>query len=292
MKRKIMMLLGCLLCVLLVGCNVKEQQSEEMYIYYLNADGNALLQESYPLMDVEGVLDKIKMHTLLPKGVEIEQYTVDRLQLQLYFNEAYEEMNTSTEVLVRAALVQTMTQLPNVEFVSFYVESEALRDNDGNVIGVMTAQDFVQNTGSSIDSYQTTDLRLFFADKEGKQLKETRKSNIRYNANTAIERLVLEQLMKGTGASGVQSVIPKTTKLMGVSVKDGVCYVNFDSKFVTDSYDLNPEVTIYSIVNSIIANASVTKVQILIDGASDVVYKNIVDLSKPLEWNVEIIKEQ
>ena len=291
MKRKIMMLLGCLLCVLLVGCNVKEQQSEEMYIYYLNADGNALLQESYPLMDVEGVLDKIKMHTLLPKGVEIEQYTVDRLQLQLYFNEAYEEMNTSTEVLVRAALVQTMTQLPNVEFVSFYVESEALRDNDGNVIGVMTAQDFVQNTGSSIDSYQTTDLRLFFADKEGKQLKETRKSNIRYNANTAIERLVLEQLMKGTGASGVQSVIPKTTKLMGVSVKDGVCYVNFDSKFVTDSYDLNPEVTIYSIVNSIIANASVTKVQILIDGASDVVYKNIVDLSKPLEWNVEIIKE-
>ncbi len=291
MKRKIMMLLGCLLCVLLVGCNVKEQQSEEMYIYYLNADGNALLQESYPLMDVEGVLDKIKMHNLLPKGVEIEQYTVDRLQLQLYFNEAYEEMNTSTEVLVRAALVQTMTQLPNVEFVSFYVESEALRDNDGNVIGVMTAQDFVQNTGSSIDSYQTTDLRLFFADKEGKQLKETRKSNIRYNANTAIERLVLEQLMKGTGASGVQSVIPKTTKLMGVSVKDGVCYVNFDSKFVTDSYDLNPEVTIYSIVNSIIANASVTKVQILIDGASDVVYKNIVDLSKPLEWNVEIIKE-
>ena len=291
MKRKIMMLLGCLLCVLLVGCNVKEQQSEEMYIYYLNADGNALLQESYPLMDVEGVLDKIKMHTLLPKGVEIEQYTVDRLQLQLYFNEAYEEMNTSTEVLVRAALVQTMTQLPNVEFVSFYVESEALRDNDGNAIGVMTAQDFVQNTGSSIDSYQTTDLRLFFADKEGKQLKETRKSNIRYNANTAIERLVLEQLMKGTGASGVQSVIPKTTKLMGVSVKDGVCYVNFDSKFVTDSYDLNPEVTIYSIVNSIIANASVTKVQILIDGASDVVYKNIVDLSKPLEWNVEIIKE-
>ncbi len=291
MKRKILILLGCMLCILLVGCGTKEKQSDEMYVYYLNADGNALLQASYPMMDVEGVLDKMKIHALLPKGVEITKYKVDRLQLQLYFNEAYSEMNKSTEVLVRAAIVQTMTQLADVEFVSFYIGDEALRNNDGSAVGLMTAQDFVQNTGSSIDSYQTTDLRLYFADKEGKQLKETKKSNIRYNANTAIERLVVEQLMKGTSATGSQSVIPKTTKLLGVSVKDGVCYVNFDSKFSTDSYDLNPEVTIYAIVNSIIANANVTKVQILIDGANDTMYKNIVDLSKPLEWNVEIVKE-
>jgi germination protein M len=200
-------------------------------------------------------------------------------------------MNKSTEVLVRAAIVQTMTQLPDVEFVSFYIENEPLRDNNGSTVGLMTSQDFVQNTGSSIDSYQTTDLRLYFADKEGKQLRETNKSNIRYNANTAIERLVVEQLMKGTSATGSQPVVPKTTKLLGLSVKDGVCYVNFDSKFSTDSYDLNPEVTIYAIVNSIIANANVTKVQILIDGANDAMYKNIVDLSKPLEWNVNLVKE-
>lgn len=291
MKKKILILLGCVLCVLLIGCGAKKKQSNEMYIYYLNADSNALLQASYPMMDVEGVLDKMQMHTLLPKGVEVINYKVDRLQLMLYFNEAYLDMTKSTEILVRAAFVQTMTQLPDVEFVSFYIGEEALKDNDGSVVGLMTAQDFVQNTGSSIDSYQTTDLKLYFADKEGKQLKETKKSNIRYNANTSIERLVLEQLMKGTSVVSSQPVIPKTTKLLGVSVKDGVCYVNFDSKFVTDSYDLNPEVTIYAIVNSVIANANVTKVQILIDGANDVMYKNIVDLSKPLEWNVNLVKE-
>ena len=43
-------------------------------------------------------------------------------------------------------------------------------------------------------------------------------------------------------------------------------------------------------MNSIIANSNVTKVQILIDGANDVVYKSIVDLSKPLEWRVEFVK--
>ena len=291
MKRKIIMLLGCMLCILFSGCGADKQQSNEMYIYSLNADGNALVQHSYPLMNVDGVMEKIKQHTILPKGVEIEKYKLERLQLLLYFNEAYLEMNKSTEVLVRAAIVQTMSQLEEVEFVSFYVGNEPLRDNEGNVVGLMHAQDFVQNTGSSIDSYQTTDLKLYFADKEGKQLKETRKSNIRYNANTAIEKLVVEQLMKGTSASGCQPVIPKSTKLLGVSVKDGVCYVNFDSKFSTDSYDLNPEVTIYAVVNSIIANSNVTKVQILIDGANDVVYKSIVDLSKPLEWRVDFVKE-
>lgn len=291
MKRKILMLLGCMLCILLVGCGKRDKQGDEMYIYYLNADGNALVQESYPMMDVNGVLEKMMAHTSFPKELEIEQYKLDKLQLVLYFNEAYLEMNQSTEVLVRAAIVQTMTQLSDVEFVTFYVGNEPLRDNDGNVIGLMNAQDFVQNTGSSIDSYQTIDLRLYFADKEGKRLKETKKTNIRYNANTSIERLVLEQLMKGTSVSGSQSVIPKSTKLLGVSVKDGVCYVNFDSKFSTDSYDLNPEVTIYAIVNSVIANGNVTKVQILIEGANDVMYKNMVDLSRPLEWKNDLLKE-
>jgi germination protein M len=279
------------LCIFCVGCKAKEQQISEMYLYSINADGNALVQSTYPLMDLDGIIEKVKANNVLPKGVEIKDYKVERLQLMLFFNDAYLEMNKSTEVLVRAALVQTMTQLSNVEFVSFYVAGEPLRDNDDNLVGLMSAQDFVQNTGSSIDSYQTTELKLYFADKDGKQLKETTKSNIRYNANTAIERLVVEQLMKGTSSSGAQSVIPKATKLLGVSVKDGVCYVNFDAKFATDSYDLNPEVTIYAIVNSIIANSNVTKVQILIEGANDAVYKNIVDLSKPLEWNVTLVKE-
>lgn len=291
MKRKVLLLLVLLLCIMSVGCGAKIKEKNEMYIYYLNADGNGLLQETYPMMDMDGILEKLKTHAVLPEGVEIENYKLERLQLMLFFNEAYLDMNKSTEVLMRAAIVQTMTQLNEVEFVSFYIGKEPLRDNDGNVVGLMSNQDFVQNTGSSIVSYQTTDLKLYFADKDGKQLKETKKNNIRYNANTAIEKLVIEQLMKGSNVSASQSVIPKTTKLLGVSVKDSVCYVNFDSKFSTDSYDLNPEVAIYSIVNSVIVNSNVTKVQILIDGASDVMYKNIVDLSKPLELRKDLVKE-
>ncbi len=289
MKKKIGVLLAILFCVLQCACGVQDNTAG-MYVYYLNADGNALLQETYPKTNVEGALEKLKSHSVLPKEVEVEKYKLSTGYLDIYFNSAYAELSKSTEVLVRAAIVQTMVQIDNVSFVSFYVDGQALTDSDGNAIGMMRAEDFVQSTGSSMESYQTTDLTLYFANKDGKQLSSSKKTEIRYNVNTSIERLVVEQLIKGTSASGTQSTVPKSTKILGVSVKEGICYVNLDSKFVTDSYDISPEVVIYSIVNSIIENGSVTKVQILIDGASDVVFKNTIDLSRPLEWNATLLE--
>lgn len=291
MKRKIGVLFSVLICVLQCACAAQESTTG-MYVYYLNADGNALIQETYPKTNVEDALDKLKAHSVLPKGVEVKEFKLNKGYLDIYFNSEYANLVKSTEVLVRAAIVQTMVQVENVNFVTFYVEGQALTDSDGNVIGMMRAEDFVQNTGSSIDSYQTTDLTLYFADKDGKHLSESKKTGVRYHVNTTIERLVLERLLKGTNASGVQSTVPKSTKILGVSVKENICYVNLDSKFVTDSYDLTPEVAIYSIVNSVIANGNVTKVQILIDGASDVIYKNKIDLSRPLEWDAGILEEK
>lgn len=291
MKKKTGVFLLALLCFVMSACTKKEG-TPEMYVYYLNADENALIQETYPKTTVEGALDKLKSHSVLPKEVKVEKWENDRGYLDIYFNAAYAKLSKTKEVLVRAAFVQTLVQVDNVNFVSFFVNDEALTDSNGNVIGMMRAEDFVQSTGSSIDSYQTTDLKLYFASKDGKSLSATKKNDVRYNVNTAIERLVVEQLLKGTSSSDLQATVPKTTVILGVSVKEGICYVNLDSKFVSDSYDLNPEVVIYSIVNSVIENGNVTKVQILIDGASDVVYKNKIDLSKPLEWNVNLLEEK
>lgn len=291
MKKNIGMVLCLALCILISGCSAQEKGKDKMYVYHINADGNALVQASCAKEDVNGALALLSAYSVLPEDVKIDKYELKNARLYLYFNAAYAQMGKSMEVLVRAAIVQTMVQVDGVDFVAFYIQEEPLKDNDGNAVGLMRAEDFVQNTGSSIIFYQTTDLTLYFSDKDGKQLKKSTKTNIRYNASTSIEKLVVEQLMKGTSSSGSRSTIPKTTKLLGVSVKEGICYVNFDSKFSLDSYDLDPEVTIYSIVNSIIENGNVTKVQILIDGASDVVYKNRVDLSRPLEWKADLIEE-
>ena len=79
-------------------------------------------------------------------------------------------------------------------------------------------------------------------------------------------------------------------KLIGVSVKDDICYVNFDNGFL-NIIDVQPEVTIYSIVNSIIRSGSASQVQILINGDSNLKYQDTVDLSKPLSEREDIVKE-
>ncbi len=291
MKKRIALILCFILCIGAMGCGTKEDKVEEMYVYYVDADNKALLEESSPKLNIKDALEKVKSLSKIPVKLEILKYELKGNCLEIHFSDNYLEMSKSTEVLLRAAVVQTMVQLENVEYVSFYVGEQMLADMDGHAVGMMNAENFVQHTGSSVNSYQTTDLVLYFSDKAGTGLKEVKKTKVHYNANTSIEKLVVEQLMKGTNSSGAQSTIPKTTKLLGISVKEGICYVNFDSKFVQDSYDLNPEVAIYSIVHSIIANGSVSQVQILIDGASDVVYKNNVDLSRTLEWKTDLIKE-
>lgn len=297
MRKRIGVILCLVWSIILCGCTSGQKAEDEMYIYYINAEGNTLVQEIYPKMEVRDALGKLmnpdkemKQKVVVPPNIKLENYSLDRGQLTLTFSSEYSQLKKSMEVLFRAAVVQTMVQVDGVSFVSFYVGEEPLMDTDGIAIGLMRAEDFVQNVGYTSDSYATTNLQLYFSDKDGMLLKSVKKSDVRYNTNTSIEKLVVEQLMKGTSSNSAQPTIPKTTKLLGVAVKDGICYVNFDSKFATDGYDQNPEVTIYSIVNSIILNGNAGKVQILIDGASDTLYKGTVDLSRPLEWNADLLE--
>lgn len=68
--------------------------------------------------------------------------------------------------------------------------------------------------------------------------------------------------------------------------------MNLDSTFLTEGYNQKPEVAIYSIVNSIIESGNASRVQILVNGASDVTYKGSIQLDRPLEWNSELIEEK
>ena len=94
----------------------------------------------------------------------------------------------------------------------------------------MNDEYFVQNIGSTLHTYQSVDLELYFANSEGDKL-VTETEHVRYNSNTLKEKLIVEELMKGPFAETHKKVIPMDTVLLGVSVKDDVCYVNFDNGF-------------------------------------------------------------
>ena len=81
------------------------------------------------------------MKSVFPKEVKVESFEIKDNCLELHFNKAYEKMKKSREVLCRAAVVQTLVQVDGIDFVSFYVGDDVLKDREGIPIGLMSADD-------------------------------------------------------------------------------------------------------------------------------------------------------
>ncbi|MFQ7310323.1 GerMN domain-containing protein [Sellimonas sp.] len=306
MKRVLAVMLTVLLAAgLLFGCGRGDRVKKNGFgLYYLNRDKTELVKVPYEIQSEEmeeqisEVLGKLvspdadaeDYYTPFKKGVKIEQAVIDGKQVQVHFNKKYSSLKSSDEVLLRASVVKTLVQISGVSYVSFFVGDEPLMGADNNPIGLMRGEDFVQNIGSSLHSYETVTLTLYFANKNGDKLVEETVSNVRYNTNISMDRLILEQLLKGPASSDAYPTVPQNVKILSVSTKDQVCYVNFDKELLNVKTNVKPEVLIYSIVNSITAGGSTSQVQISINGESNINFGESVKLDKPLSRNLDIVE--
>ena len=298
-----MLLAGCLcLSVMLASCGKRtDVGKEDPFIYCLNEDRTGLTKISYDfpegnaeeaaravLEELKEPAEEIEYTAPIPKEVKVQGCRLRGSILDVDFNSAYLEMGALEEKLVRAAVVQSLVLIDGINAVSFTVDGEMLKDSTGFPVGLMNEDDFVENTGSSPTAYQTDTLTLYFADKEGDSL-VPREVDVRYSSNVSREKLIVEKLMQGPSGSGAYPTINPDANLLSVTIKDGICYVNFDSTFLTGAYDVLPEVTVYSIVNSLVEGTEAQQVQITINGETDAKYMETVDLSQPLEEKEELV---
>ena len=72
--------------------------------------------------------------------MEITKYSLDGALLTIYFDVDYLNMKEVEEVLCRAAVVRTMTQISGIDCVSFYVDEKPLTDVNGKMVGTMYAE--------------------------------------------------------------------------------------------------------------------------------------------------------
>lgn len=302
-KLKIFLLLA--MCMFfMTGCK-KEVVLEEgqSAIYYLNKDGTSVVPVAYEitgetaekkieelLLKLEEAPESLDYRRTIPENVTLLQYTLDRKQLYLDFSSEYLNLDKATEVLVRAAIVHTMTQVEEVSYIGFQIAGEPLKDTKGNNIGLMNANTFLDNMGSEENATKIVKLNLYYANKSGDKLK-TQSSVLEYNANVAVEKVVVEQLISGPSEEGFFATIPKDTKVMSITTKDGVCYVNLDTAFTGQGYDVLGAVTIYSIVNSLTEISGISSVQILVNGETSITYKDNISLETIFQRNPEIIEK-
>jgi germination protein M len=228
----------------------------------------------------------------IPSNVEVTSYSLDGVLLTLDFDEDYSAMSTVEEVLCRAAVVRTLTQIDGVDCVNFYVGETPLTDAEGNVVGNMYQESFIENPGEQINSFQNTTLTLYFSNEDGDGLIKETRSDVYYSSNMSLEKLVMEELLEGTSVSGEKSAIPEGTRLVNVSVVDGVCYVSLDENFRNQDYKVNEAIVIYSIVDSLTELSTVGKVQISVNGDTSGVYRDNYSLDSVYERNLDYVTDK
>ena len=300
MKKFFSVLLLMAAAFLFASCGTGEKESK-YYIEYLNKDKIGIVQAEYEPVaeDTDGLIneflaalcsepDDVDCRKPIPNDVEITKYSLDGALLTLYFDADYLKMNEVEEVLCRAAIVRTMTQINGVDCLSFYVDEKSLTDANGKIIGTMYADSFVENPGEQINSIQNTNLTLYFSNETGDALvRESRK--VHYSSNISLEKLIMEQLLEGPETSGAKSALPTGTKLVSVTLVDGVCYVSLDDAFKNQDYSVQEAIVIYSIVDSLTELPTISKVQISVNGDTSGVYRDNFNLSDMYDRNLDYV---
>ncbi len=204
------------------------------------------------------------------------------------FSKEYMDTPAGEAVLRRAAVVKSLCALEDILGVYFTVDGAPIEDSKGVPIGLMVPEQFLENDGSEINSYERADLHLFFADESGTGLVETVESVV-YSSNISMEKLVAEYIVKGPITGNVYPVVSSELHTPTVTVKDGTCYVNFTQDYLEKTLNVSDEVLLYSFVNSLTQLSNVSRVQFMVDSETEISFGTMY-LSTPFERNLELIR--
>lgn len=303
----------CILCTVILvfgmtGCGEKtDKQLISYQVFYINSDGSGLTGKTYQLKDAKQDLVSVikeliirlqtpqdeSLKSPIDEGIQVVDYQIKENQLSVYFSAGYNNKSGLDEILSRAAIVKTLCQIQEIEYVEFYVEDQPLMLS-GNAVGLMSQESFVDELNPQ-DQKQSKETVLYFANKQGNRLKKIT-TDITYNAVEPIARLLVEQLIAGVSSiqnideTKLQSAVPSKTTLNNLTIRDNICYLDLSRDFEQQDPNVSSEVIVYSIVDTLCELPEVTKVQFSVDGEQKEKYGDLEGFNKPLERNLDLLE--
>ena len=303
-QRSLLVLMLLILGIFSSSCGKAEPEGCYVEMSYIHSQGTKIIEKGTYLKGVTAeeqvqevllllatVPSKLEYQVPLSQDISVISTSLNNKTLILNLSEGYKNLNSVMEILSRASLVKSLTQIDGVERVSIVIKGEPLLDNMGKKVGNMTTDMFIDNAGEEISTYEKVKIRLYFTNEDGDSLVEVDRSKP-YNTNISLDKFVVEELLKGPESTteGVHPTLNPEIKLISTYVKDKTCYVNFDSAFLTKTYNVDTEIVIYSIVNSLCSLSGIDKVQILVDGKTDVMFHGSVSLSNVFKRDLNYIQ--
>ena len=221
----------CMLC----GCAKRtEVKNDDSFIYSVNGERNGLVKINYDfpgktteepvnnvIKELQKPAEEINYSTTIPEQIKIQQCEIRHMIVYIDLNDDYLKLPVVEQELILASLAQSIVKIPKISGIYITIDGEELKDDKGNPTGIINEDDFVQNNGSSLSSYEETELTLYFANESGDKLVK-QNEQVKYSTNTSREKLIVEKLMHGPQDETAHPTISSTCTLLSVTVKDNI----------------------------------------------------------------------
>lgn len=156
-------ILFLLICILFLGsgCSKEEKEGTQTKsgtgIYYTNKSYTKLIKRDWNIdidmnsqLGAEELLDEMskvdkssKYKTAIPDNIVISSVTVANNIAYVDFSVGYKKIEPNEDIICKAAIVYTLTQLKGVGYVEFTVSGRPIIDTDGKLIGALNRDSFL-----------------------------------------------------------------------------------------------------------------------------------------------------
>ncbi|MDE5777936.1 MAG: GerMN domain-containing protein, partial [Lachnospiraceae bacterium] len=287
-KQYVIFFLACIM--LLTACGAAKEETteetklgkQEIWAYYVNQEKTDLVVKPYKVNDkaeiqeqVKGLMEHLQnvkvneeYQSPIPKGITFVENDIKIKQgkIELEFQIVYDQIDAETLLFFKACVAKSFLQLKNVYKVAISLTDITNSDPDtATVTENFDEESFNLSFGNANGYSQKGTIILYFANAEGDLLREYHKV-VEISNNTSLAKIVVESLIEGPQQEGYTVTIPQNTTIQNISVKDGICYIDFSDEFYNTDNPLKNDVIIYAIVNSLCELPTVSKVQFLKNG--------------------------
>lgn len=157
------MIMLCLILILaFAGCRSKKANDDQSNqkgtaVYYTNNDvtklvlkrknikleGDQQKQVQTLLKELQKSPNDDKIRSVIPKRIVINSFAVNSNIVQVDFSMGYKRIAENKDLICRAGIVYTLTQLKGINYVSFSISGEPMLDTDGTALGALGRDSFV-----------------------------------------------------------------------------------------------------------------------------------------------------
>ena len=222
-------------------------------LYYVDGNNVVTMEEKLQPKQpdsVSGSLEEVMNAIRLTEGMAFVGYTVGSENAVTLIFSVADSVTRETELLEKAAIVSTVSQIRNLGTITIATVDEAgVTEEEELQSGSFYYYDNVIPTGQNNGR-----ITLYIPTEDGKSLEEITLA-VTLQLDVSVEEEVVRQLIQ-------RNVFPEGTRLLSVSVTQKVAYVDLSPEFEAGCTALQ----IASLVDSISRLPHISSIQILIDG--------------------------